>query len=164
MFHIWSVHHSLIRPGLSICTHTGILTLQPTSQPKTKAAGLRRHQIAMITGFLTISLGASAMWYNKESHFAPHITSWHGVCLPLLLQDAYHRVFVLGLRIYRRFLAFGPGHDRCRKRVVWRRGVRWGSQSQTCLEISPVVWLSPPTVPPHNCPPRRRLVNLGVRK
>ncbi len=75
---------SLSRPRLTVCAHIGILTLQPTSQPKTKAAGLGRHQIAMITGFLALGLGSSAMWYNKESHGAPHITTWHGVRPSLL--------------------------------------------------------------------------------
>lgn len=65
----------------------GIITLQPTSQPETKAAGLSRHQLAMIAGVVSIILGASAIIYNKALHSAPHFTSWHGVrtlCLHLV--------------------------------------------------------------------------------
>lgn len=58
---------------------TGILTLQPTSQPHTKAAGLVRHQIAMGLGGTFILLGAVAMFVNKNSHGAAHFTTWHGV-------------------------------------------------------------------------------------
>lgn len=58
----------------------GIVTLQPTSDPETKAAGLARHQIAIIVlGFPTIILGTSFMIYNKISHGAPHFTTWHSV-------------------------------------------------------------------------------------
>ncbi|THH13615.1 hypothetical protein EW146_g6631 [Bondarzewia mesenterica] len=57
----------------------GILTLQPTSQPATKAAGLQRHQIAMIFGLPTIVLGALSIIWNKSVHDAPHFTTWHGV-------------------------------------------------------------------------------------
>jgi len=74
----WFAFHPSLNTFAVACFTFGILTLQPTSQPKTKAAGLRRHQIAMITGFLALSLGSSAMWYNKESHGADHITTWHG--------------------------------------------------------------------------------------
>lgn|SRR6266404_905180 len=147
---------------------TGILTLQRTSLPKTKAAGLKRHQIAMMTGYLSILLGSSAMWYYKESHHAPHITTWHGVrafifnVLPLL-QEAY-ATFVSGLRINHRILALCPGPNRCGKRLVWRCRVRRRPQGQTCLEIPPAVWVLPLAFPPNNCSPCRCLVILDVRK
>ena len=64
----------------------GIVTLQPTADPQSKAAGLARHQIAIIVlAFPTIVLGTSFMIYNKVSHEAPHFTSWHGVSLLQLL-------------------------------------------------------------------------------
>jgi len=66
---------------LAIASFTcGILTLQPTSQPHTKAAGLRRHQIAMIgVGYPLILVGTLIMVYVKYSHSSAHFTSWHGV-------------------------------------------------------------------------------------
>lgn len=75
----WFPLHPLLQSlALSLFTY-GILTLQPTSQPRTKAAGLARHQTAMIIcGFPVIVLGTSAMIYNKYTHGAPHFTSWHG--------------------------------------------------------------------------------------
>lgn len=63
-------------------TRTGILTLQPTSQPRTKAAGLQRHKIAMGLGAALILLGALAMIANKNAHEAAHFTTWHSVGAP----------------------------------------------------------------------------------
>lgn len=59
----------------------GILTLQPTSQPKTKAAGFLRHQTAVFfIGFPAITLGTLAVAYNKWLRNADHFKTWHGVC------------------------------------------------------------------------------------
>lgn len=59
---------------------SGILTLQPTSQAKTKAAGLTRHQLAMMAlGVPAISLGTLAIVRRKALHESPHFTTWHGV-------------------------------------------------------------------------------------
>jgi len=72
------VFHPLLQSlGISFFTY-GIITLQPTSQPQTKAAGLTRHQCAMISGFVSILLGASAIFYNKARYSASHFTTWHG--------------------------------------------------------------------------------------
>ncbi len=58
----------------------GILTLQPTSQAKTKAAGLTRHQLAMVAlGGPAILLGTLAIVWRKSLHEHPHFTTWHGV-------------------------------------------------------------------------------------
>ncbi|KAI0747970.1 hypothetical protein C8Q80DRAFT_1169371 [Daedaleopsis nitida] len=69
-----------ILQSLSIAMFTyGILTLQPTSQAKTKAAGLTRHQLAMIAlGVPAISLGTIAIVWRKYIHESPHFTTWHG--------------------------------------------------------------------------------------
>ncbi|KAI0080601.1 hypothetical protein K474DRAFT_1589520, partial [Panus rudis PR-1116 ss-1] len=83
--------HPLLQ-SLAIGSFTyGILTLQPTSRPKTKAAGLLRHQLAMIVlGFPMIILGTSAIYYNKVRGGHPHFTTWHGffgivtVCLSVV--------------------------------------------------------------------------------
>ncbi|KAI0273815.1 hypothetical protein BC834DRAFT_855710 [Gloeopeniophorella convolvens] len=74
----WFAFHPTLNTVAIFCFTLGILTLQPTSQPKTKAAGLQRHQLAMLAGFPAIALGTSAMWYNKASHGAAHYTTWHG--------------------------------------------------------------------------------------
>ncbi|KAF8163114.1 hypothetical protein B0H34DRAFT_694172 [Crassisporium funariophilum] len=57
----------------------GIITLQPTNQPKTKAAGLVRHQVAILfVGVPAILLGTIAVSYNKWLRDADHFTTWHG--------------------------------------------------------------------------------------
>ena len=61
---------------------SGIMTLQPTSQPRTKEHGLARHQIAMaLLGFPSIALGSMFMIYNKTTHGSNHFTTWHAVSL-----------------------------------------------------------------------------------
>lgn len=57
----------------------GILTLQPTSQPKTKTAGLARHQLIMLAlAFPCIAVGTLLMIWNKKIHESSHFTTWHG--------------------------------------------------------------------------------------
>jgi len=76
----WFPFHPLFQSlSLSLFTY-GILTLQPTSRPQTKEAGLARHQVAMmILGFPAIVLGTFSMIFTKYTHGAPHFTSWHGI-------------------------------------------------------------------------------------
>lgn len=57
----------------------GILTLQPTNQPKTKAAGLTRHQLYMfLIGTPSILAGTWVIYYNKNVNGRAHFTTWHG--------------------------------------------------------------------------------------
>ncbi|OCH95575.1 hypothetical protein OBBRIDRAFT_830842 [Obba rivulosa] len=50
----------------------------PTSQPRTKAAGLARHQLSMlIIGFPLIFMGTFAIFYNKILHNGNHFVTWH---------------------------------------------------------------------------------------
>ncbi|KAF7966848.1 hypothetical protein HWV62_36897 [Athelia sp. TMB] len=75
----FALHPTLQTLALVFFTY-GIVTLQPTADPRSKAAGLARHQIAIIVlAFPAIVLGTSFMIYNKISHGAPHFTSWHGI-------------------------------------------------------------------------------------
>ncbi|KAF9792477.1 hypothetical protein BJ322DRAFT_1102980 [Thelephora terrestris] len=55
----------------------GILTLQPTSRPRSKAEGLARHQLAMGFGLLCIILGTSAIVANKNINYSDHFVSAH---------------------------------------------------------------------------------------
>ncbi|KAJ6606554.1 hypothetical protein DFH09DRAFT_11857 [Mycena vulgaris] len=91
----WFAFHPPLQ-SLSIFLFTyGILTLQPTSQAKTKAAGLARHQYAILfAGFPAIFLGTAAIMYNKWAHGSVHFKSWHGklgitsmawICIQVLL-------------------------------------------------------------------------------
>ncbi|CDO70748.1 hypothetical protein BN946_scf184798.g63 [Trametes cinnabarina] len=74
--------HPLLQSlAVSVFTY-GILTLQPTSQAKTKAAGLIRHQLAILAlGVPAIALGTLAIVYRKYLHESPHFTTWHGIIL-----------------------------------------------------------------------------------
>ncbi|KAJ7090233.1 hypothetical protein B0H15DRAFT_922403 [Mycena belliarum] len=91
----WFAFHPLLQSLALFLFTYGILTLQPTSQPKTKAAGLTRHQYAILfVGFPAIFLGTSAILYNKYLHKAQHFRSWHGklgiasmgwICIQVLL-------------------------------------------------------------------------------
>ncbi|KAH7910177.1 hypothetical protein BJ138DRAFT_1153519 [Hygrophoropsis aurantiaca] len=71
--------HPLLQSLALVCFTYGILTLQPTSQPATKAAGLKRHQLAMLgVGLPCIILGTSAIILRKWYRAADHFTTWHG--------------------------------------------------------------------------------------
>lgn len=75
---------------LTLGTLSGILTLQPTSQPQTKRAGLARHQTAIfLIGLPCILLGSFAVVYTKELKGKEHATTWHAVhtALSLLSQE-----------------------------------------------------------------------------
>ncbi|KII88731.1 hypothetical protein PLICRDRAFT_41950 [Plicaturopsis crispa FD-325 SS-3] len=76
----WFALHPIFQ-SLAIALFTyGVLTLQPTSQPRTKAAGLARHQLVIAgLGFPSIIIGTLAMIWNKQVHDAPHFTTWHGI-------------------------------------------------------------------------------------
>ncbi|KAH9180346.1 hypothetical protein EDB89DRAFT_2086314 [Lactarius sanguifluus] len=113
----WFAFHPTFNTFAIACFTFGILTLQPTSQPKTKAAGLWRHQIAMTTGFLAIGLGSSAMWYNKESHGAPHITTWHGAFGSIAGSWLLVQFLVGAGSVWFGGAAFGGGH---RAKLVWK--------------------------------------------
>lgn len=59
--------------------YVGILTLQPTSRPRSKAEGLVRHQLAMGFGLVCVTLGFSAIVANKNINYSDHFVSAHAV-------------------------------------------------------------------------------------
>ncbi|KAJ3574726.1 hypothetical protein NP233_g1581 [Leucocoprinus birnbaumii] len=71
-------YHLLLQPVAIGCFSYGILTLQPTNQPKTKAAGLERHQNVIFTvGFPAMALGSLAVAFNKYLRDYPHFVTSH---------------------------------------------------------------------------------------
>ena len=60
-----------------------ILTLQPTSQPATKAAGLDLHQLVIVLlGMPALALGTASIVYKKWPYYSLDYTlSWHGVSI-----------------------------------------------------------------------------------
>ncbi|KAK7440221.1 hypothetical protein VKT23_017163 [Stygiomarasmius scandens] len=105
----FALHPPLQVLALFIFTY-GILTLQPTSQPKTKAAGLSRHQVAMfMLGLPFITIGSFAVWYNKYSKDKAHLVSWHGVFGFICMLWLYAQVALGGGSVWFGGAAFGGG-------------------------------------------------------
>jgi len=74
----WFAPHPVLQTLALLFFTYGIMTLQPTSQPRTKEHGLARHQVAMaLLGFPSIALGSMFMIYNKTTHGSDHFTTWH---------------------------------------------------------------------------------------
>ncbi|KAI6036850.1 hypothetical protein BKA83DRAFT_677766 [Pisolithus microcarpus] len=106
----WFAYH----PILQSC----ILTLQPTSQPVTKAAGLQRHQIAMFgIGIPCILAGTAFMIYNKSLHSAPHFTSWHGTFGIITVVWLLIQALVGGASVWFGGAALGGG---MKAKAVWK--------------------------------------------
>jgi len=75
----WYAFHPTCQTLAIVLFTFGVLTLQPTSQPKTKAAGLARHQLIMLgLAFPIISFGTWAIIHNKNLRDAAHFKTWHG--------------------------------------------------------------------------------------
>jgi len=90
----WFAFHPPLQTLAMFIFTFGILTLQPTAQPKTKSAGLLRHQVAIfVFGFPSILFGTLAMFYNKWLRSAEHFTTWHGtigiLCIVWLLLQIF---------------------------------------------------------------------------
>ena len=89
--------------------HTGILTLQPTSQPRTKAAGLIRHQIYIgLIGVPIIFAGTWAVYHNKNINGRSHFVTWHGVCIVFLFCFSFTLLTTIVHRKPIRLLEFSP--------------------------------------------------------
>ncbi|KAF8479208.1 hypothetical protein DFH94DRAFT_748426 [Russula ochroleuca] len=113
----WFAFHPTLNSLAVLCFTYGILTLQPTSQPITKAAGLQRHQIAMLTGLLSILLGTSAMLTYKASHGAPHFTTWHSTFGLITVSWLIVQAAVGAGSVWFGGAAFGGGH---KAKLVWK--------------------------------------------
>ena len=126
--------------GWMLTVATGILTLQPTSQPKTKAAGLTRHQLAMIAlGVPAISLGTLAIVWRKSLNESPHFTTWHGVSHGMRSLDAVlTSSFPLDHWDHLDSLDGCASRPRRRERLVQWAAVRRKSEGETGVEVPPV--------------------------
>lgn len=114
----WFAYHPILQ-SCAIASFTyGILTLQPTSQPATKAAGLQRHQIAMFgIGIPCILAGTAFMIYNKSLHSAPHFTSWHGTFGIITVVWLLTQALVGGASVWFGGAALGGG---MKAKAVWK--------------------------------------------
>ncbi|KAF7338642.1 Cytochrome b561 domain-containing protein [Mycena venus] len=96
----------------------GIMTLQPTSQPKTKAAGLARHQYAILfAAFPIIFFGTFAIMYNKYVHGAIHFRSWHGKLGIVAMGWIFIQVLLGGGSVWFGGAAFGGGS---KAKAIWK--------------------------------------------
>ncbi|OCB84163.1 hypothetical protein A7U60_g8839 [Sanghuangporus baumii] len=75
----WFAYHPPLQMASLTLFTLGILSLQPASQPKAKAAGLVRHQLCMLlAGAPLLAAGTWVIYHSKEVKARQHFTSWHG--------------------------------------------------------------------------------------
>ncbi|EIW85386.1 hypothetical protein CONPUDRAFT_118197 [Coniophora puteana RWD-64-598 SS2] len=147
------------------CFTYGIITLQPTSQPKTKVAGLQRHQTGMfLLGFPSILLGTAAIFFRKSLHGASHFTTWHGTFGIIAMVWLVGQILLGGASVWFDGMALGGG---MRAKKVWKyhrlsgyvlfvllllTAFLGGSSSTWSVNNSPVIirvlayWIAPPVV------------------
>ncbi|KAF7311604.1 Cytochrome b561 domain-containing protein [Mycena kentingensis (nom. inval.)] len=114
---IFALHPLLQSLSLVLLTY-GIMTLQPTSQPKTKVAGLARHQYAiLLAAFPAIAAGTFAVWYNKRIHDKPHWHSWHGKFGIAAMTWIVVQVLLGGGSVWFGGVAFGGG---AKAKSIWK--------------------------------------------
>nr|GAT59571.1 predicted protein [Mycena chlorophos] len=114
---IFALHPILQTLGLVLLVY-GVMTLQPTSQPKTKAAGLERHQYAMaLVALPALLVGASAVWYNKERSGRAHYQSLHAKLGTAAVTWLVVQLLVGGASVWFGGAAFGGG---MKAKSVWK--------------------------------------------
>ncbi|KAF4578588.1 hypothetical protein EYR40_001257 [Pleurotus pulmonarius] len=116
--HGWFALHPLLQSfSIALITY-GILTLQPTSQPKTKAAGFARHHLAIFfIAFPSITVGTFAVWYNKHLNGRDHFLSWHGTLGITCMLWIIFQVLLGGGSVWFGGKAFGGG---MKAKLLWR--------------------------------------------
>jgi len=76
----WFLLHPTLETLAMLLITYGIMTLQPTSQPRSKVAGLSRHQAAILfIGLPALLVGTFAIVMNKFAGGKPHFKSWHSI-------------------------------------------------------------------------------------
>ncbi|KAJ7349272.1 hypothetical protein DFH08DRAFT_959436 [Mycena albidolilacea] len=114
----WFAFHPPLQSLSLLLFVYGISTLQPTSQPKTKAAGLARHQYAILfAAFPIIFFGTFAVMYNKYLHGATHFKSWHGKLGIGAMGWIFIQVLLGGGSVWFGGAAFGGGS---RAKAIWK--------------------------------------------
>ncbi|EIN07682.1 hypothetical protein PUNSTDRAFT_53081 [Punctularia strigosozonata HHB-11173 SS5] len=113
----WFALHPPLQTFALAAFTLGILTLQPTSQPKTKAAGLARHQVIQLVGIAAVVMGTWFMIYNKITHGAAHFTTWHGTFGIITTVLLVAQVLIGGASVWFGGAAFGGG---MKAKSVWK--------------------------------------------
>ncbi|KAH8118229.1 hypothetical protein DFH11DRAFT_1503616 [Phellopilus nigrolimitatus] len=100
------------------CFGCGILLLQPTSQPKTKARGLTRHQLVILgVGLPAIIIGTVLIFMNKVIHESAHFTTWHATFGLIAIVWMVVQMLLGGLSVWFGGRAFGGG---MKAKGVWK--------------------------------------------
>jgi len=100
------------------CFAIGILTLQPTSQPRSKARGLARHQLIMLgLGVPSILTGTILIFANKTIHERSHFTTWHGTFGITAVAWLIVQILLGGFSVWFGGRAFGGG---MKAKGVWK--------------------------------------------
>ncbi|KAF5358078.1 hypothetical protein D9756_001746 [Leucocoprinus leucothites] len=105
--------------SLALCFFTyGVMTLQPTSQPKTKAAGFIRHQTAVFYfGFSIIFLGTLAAVIHKTIHDMNQFQTWHAKFGLLCIVWLVGQVFLGAGSVWNGGSLFGRG---MKAKALWK--------------------------------------------
>ncbi|TFK67906.1 hypothetical protein BDN72DRAFT_842503 [Pluteus cervinus] len=114
----WFAFHPLLQSlALTLFTY-GILTLQPTSQPKSKVAGFNRHQAAILyVGLPCITLGTGAVIFNKWINNKTHFTTWHGTLGIIAIAWLSIQIALGGGSVWFGGATFGGG---AKAKAVWK--------------------------------------------
>ncbi|KLO17146.1 hypothetical protein SCHPADRAFT_183058 [Schizopora paradoxa] len=100
------------------CFAVGIMTLQPTSQPRTKVLGLVRHQVIMLgLGFPAILTGTILIWANKTIHESAHFTTWHATFGMIAVAWLVIQILLGGFSVWAGGKVFGGG---AKAKSVWK--------------------------------------------
>ncbi|KAF8906003.1 hypothetical protein CPB84DRAFT_1726619 [Gymnopilus junonius] len=113
----WFALHPTLQSLAVLAFAFGIITLQPTNQPKTKAAGLARHQIAVFIGLPSIVLGTSAVYYNKVLRGSNHFTTWHGTLGLFCMAWLFFQMFLGAGSVWSGGVLFGGG---MKAKALWK--------------------------------------------
>ncbi|KAF8522158.1 hypothetical protein BU17DRAFT_75241 [Hysterangium stoloniferum] len=96
----------------------GILTLQPTSQPKTKQAGLNRHQLIILGfAFPCIAVGTLIIIWNKNIHDSPHFVTWHATFGIIAIVWMLIQMFLGAASVWYGGALFGGG---AKAKSIWK--------------------------------------------
>jgi len=112
----WFLLHPTLESGAMLLITYGIMTLQPTSQPRTKAAGLSRHQAAILfIGLPALLMGTFAIVMNKFVAGNAHFQSWHSVFGIIATGWIVAQVLFGGASVWFGGRALGP-----RAKAMWK--------------------------------------------
>ncbi|KAJ3867401.1 hypothetical protein EV359DRAFT_78650 [Lentinula novae-zelandiae] len=114
----WFLLHPTLESLAMLFFTYGISTLQPTSQPRTKAAGLSRHQSAILfMAFPALLIGVCAIVVNKIELGKSHFRSWHSVLGIIATGWIVIQILIGGGSIWFGGKAFGGG---MKAKSVWK--------------------------------------------